>query len=98
MSSAPAIIPFYGEGTGRLFTIYYDMTHACGNRPTHNPNVTHDPPCRAFNVGHGEAQRAKELLQVKICPAYPRTVLGLAQQRVALMCGPGPGAPVGVLN
>src|SRR4051812_6525030 len=28
--------------------------------------------------------------------ACPRTVLGLAQQRVALMCGPGPGAPVGV--
>ena len=26
----------------------------------------------------------------------PRTILGLAQQRVALMCGPGPGAPVGV--
>src|SRR4051812_13407436 len=32
----------------------------------------------------------------KNCPACPRTVLGLAQQCVTLMCGPGPGAPVGV--
>ena len=31
-------------------------------------------------------------------PACPRTVLGLAQQRVALTCGPGLGAPVGVVT
>ena len=31
-------------------------------------------------------------------PAYPRTVLGLTQQRVTLTCGPGSGAPVGVQN
>ena len=33
---------------------------------------------------------------VKIRPTCSRTVLGLAQQRVTLMCGPGTGAPVGV--
>ena len=33
---------------------------------------------------------------VKIRPNCPRIVLGLAQQRAALMCGPGPGGPVGV--
>ena len=37
--------------------LYHDVTHACGNRPTHDPHVTHDPPCRAFNTGRGEAQR-----------------------------------------
>ena len=63
MSSAPAVIPFYGEGAGRLFTIYYDVTHEGSNRPTHDPHVTHDPPRRAFNAGRGEAQRARELLQ-----------------------------------
>ena len=25
--------------------------HACRNRPTHDPHVTHDPPCRAQGVG-----------------------------------------------
>ena len=32
----------------------------------------------------------------KIHPTCPRTVLGLAQQRVVLMYGLGPGIPVGV--
>ena len=41
MSSAPAVFPFYGEGAGRLFTIYCDVTQACCNRPTHDPHVTH---------------------------------------------------------
>ena len=54
------------------------------------------PPRRALNAGHGEAQLAKGLLQLKLYHACPRTVLGLAQQCFALMCGPGPGAPVGV--
>ena len=64
MSSAPAVIPFYGEGVGRpSFPIYCDVTHACGDRPTHDPHVTHDPPHRAFNAGHGEAQRTKKLLR-----------------------------------
>ena len=91
MSSAPAVIPFYGEGAGRLFPIYCDVTHACRNRPTHDPHVTHDPPRRAFNAGHGEAQASEKVTAVKIRPAYPRTVVGLAQQCVALMCGLGPG-------
>ena len=43
----------------------------------------------------GSAAREKSY-RGKNRPACPRTVLGLAQQRVALMCGPGPGAPVGV--
>ena len=33
------------------------MTHVCGNCPTHDPHVTHDPPRCAFNAGRGEAQR-----------------------------------------
>ena len=41
MSSAPAVFPFYGEGAGRLFTIYDDVTQAGSNRPTHDPHVTH---------------------------------------------------------
>ena len=36
--SAPVVIPFYGEGAGRLFTIYRDVTHEGSN-----PHVTHDP-------------------------------------------------------
>ena len=43
----------------------------------------------------GSAAREKSY-RGKNRPACPRTVLGLAQQRVALMCGPGPGAPAGV--
>ena len=39
--------------------LYRDVTHACENRPTHAPHVTHDPPRCAFNAGWGEAQRTK---------------------------------------
>ena len=45
----------------------------------------------------GSAAREK-FYRGKNRPACPRTVLGLTQQRVALMSGPGPGAPVGVQN
>ena len=69
MRSAPAVIPFYGEGAGCLFTIYCDVMHACGNRPTHDPHVTHDPPRRAFNAGHGEAQRTKSTAVKSAPPA-----------------------------
>ena len=55
MRSVPAVFPFYGEGAGRLFTIYHDVTQACNNRPTHDPHVT-------FNAVRGEAQLARELL------------------------------------
>ena len=41
MSCAPAVIPFYREGAGRLFTIYCDVTQTCNNRPMHDPHVTH---------------------------------------------------------
>ena len=41
-------------------------------------------------------QTDKEIVAVRLCHARPRTALGLAQLRLALMCGPGPGAPVGV--
>ena len=75
--------------------LYHDVTHVCGNHPTHDPHDTHDPPCRTFNAGRGEAQRMRSYYG-KICPTCPHTILGLAQQHVALMCGPGPGAPVGV--
>ena len=34
---------FYGEGAGRHFTIYCDVTHDGSNRPTHDPHITHDP-------------------------------------------------------
>ena len=43
--------------------LYNDMTHACRNRPTHDPHVTHDPPRRTFSAGRGEAQRMEKLLQ-----------------------------------
>ena len=43
----------------------------------------------------GSATREKSY-HGKNRPACLRTVLGLAQQRVALMCGLGPRAPVGV--
>ena len=58
-------------------------------------HVTRTPPRRAFNAGRGEAQQT-ENYRSKNRPSCLRTVLGLAQQCVALMCGPGPGAPVGV--
>ena len=56
--------------------------------------------CAPLHVAHstrvvGSVAREK-IYCGKNCPACPRTVLGLAQQCVALMCGPGPGAPVGV--
>ena len=73
--------------------IYSDVTHVCGNRPTHAAHVTRTPPRHAWVVGSA----AREKFHCgKNRPACPRTVLGLAQQRIALMCGPGPGALVGV--
>src|SRR4051812_44476067 len=53
----------------------------------------HATPHRVRVVG--SAAREK-FYRGKNRPAFPRTVLVLAQQRVALMCGPSPGAPVGV--
>ena len=38
------------------------------------------------------------LVTNQVATGLALTILGLAQQRVALMCGPGPGAPVGVLE
>ncbi len=157
MSSVPAVFSFYGEGAGRLFTIYHDVTQACSNRPTHDPHVTHSTrvvgkrnwrrsyhsktlprvpvhrsgpgptmlcayvwprpggSCRCTKVGallltpllmHGQLEPRPRphwgsatgggVTTVKLCHACPCTVLGLAQQCSALMCGPGPGAPVGV--
>src|SRR3954463_2404161 len=63
--------------------------HAC------RPSYAHPSTMRRARESW-EAQRAKNLTVVKKRPACPRTVLGLAQQRVALMCGPGSGAPIGV--
>ena len=37
MSSAPAVFPFYGEGAGRLFTIYYHVTHGAATAPRMTP-------------------------------------------------------------
>ena len=95
MSSTPAVIPFYGEGAGRLFSIYCDVTHACGDSPAHDPHVAHDLPRRALNASRGEAQRTKNYYG-KILPRLPVHRFGLAQQRITLMYGPDPGAPVGV--
>ena len=70
--------------------IYCDVTHACRNHPTHDPHITHDPPCRAFNAARGEAQRAKSFIAVKTAPparapfwAWPNNVsrLCVAQAR-----------------
>ena len=44
MSSAPADSSFYGEGAGRLFTIYCEVTQACCDRSTYDPDVM--PPTR----------------------------------------------------
>ena len=46
MSRAPAFSSFYGEGAGRLLTIYHDVTQACCNRSTHDPHVTHSTRVR----------------------------------------------------
>ena len=48
--------------------LYHDLTHTCGNRPTHDPHVTHDPPRRAFNAGCGEAQRTRRYHSKKPAP------------------------------
>jgi hypothetical protein len=62
--ATPLRLPlFMGKARAASFTIYCDVTHACGNRPTHDPHVTHDPPRRAFNAGRGEAQRMKQSLR-----------------------------------
>ena len=73
MSSAPTVIPFYGEGVGRLFPIYCDVTQACGNRPTHDPHVTHDPPPLMSRVQRGSWGSASERKSttVKIPPRLP---------------------------
>ena len=51
--------------------LYRDMSHACGNRPTHDPHVMHDPPRRAFNACRGEAQASEGITAVKIPPHLP---------------------------
>ena len=94
-ATPPHLPPFMGKARAASFHIYCDVTHACGNRPTHAAHVTHAPPPRVARAGRGR-RSARKFYRGKNHPACLRTVLGLAQQRVALMCGPGPGAPVGV--
>ena len=62
MSSAPAVIPFYGEGAGRLFTIYCDVTHEAGTAQRVTPTSC-TTPRRVFNASHGEAQQTEQLPQ-----------------------------------
>src|SRR4051812_27083466 len=84
----------YGEGANR--PLYYDVTHAYRAQP-HACRPRHArPPTPRHARDAWEAQRTKNLTAVKTAPPARGPFLGLAQQRVALMCGPGPGAPVGV--
>ena len=89
--AAPLRFPlFYGEDAGRLFTIHRKMTQACCRHSTHDPHVTHS----TWGVGKHNWQRDHgRLTPYHTCP---RTALGLAQLRLALRCGPGSGAPIGV--
>ena len=73
MSSAPAFFPFYGEGAGRLFTIYHDVTHERSNRPTRDPHVVHSTQVMGKR-NEQESYCGKTSPHVR-----PRTVLGLAQ-------------------
>ena len=89
MSSGPAVSKGHA---GRLFTVHHKMTQVCfGHARARNPHATHSTQVMGKRYG-------RKVTTVKNCPACPCTVLGLAQQHVALMCGPGPGAPVGVLK
>ena len=54
------------------------------------------PPRHALDADDVEVQLVRRSWKLSLCHACPRTALGLAQLRLALMCGPGPGAPVGV--
>ena len=63
MSSAPMVIPFYGEGVGRLFTIYYDVTHEGSNRPKHDPHIMHDSHVAHSTRVVGKCNWRGELLQ-----------------------------------
>ena len=57
------------------------------------PTSRTTPTSRMQHGSWGSAANG-EFYRGKSRPACPRTVLGLAQQHIALMCGPGPGAPV----
>ena len=59
-------------------------------------HTSHAPPHAAPRARIVGSTAREESYRGKNCPACPPPFLGLAQQRVALMCGPGPGAPVGV--
>ena len=56
------------------------------------------PGADAAATAPAQARGVRRLVRLVpvIRPACLRTVLGLARQHAALMCGPGPGAPVGV--
>ena len=79
--------------------LYHDVTHACGNRPTHAAHVT-----RTHHVARGswEAQRAKSFTAVKTAPparapfwAWPNNVsrLCVAQARGLLSVYKSRGSP-----
>ena len=69
----------------------YDVMHACGNQPhACRPRHTRLPMPRHARESW-EAQRAKNLTAVKTAPPTRAPFLGLAQQRIALMCGLGRG-------
>ena len=94
MSSALVRSSFYGEGAGAGSP----LPNLSALFQAHDPQdgrFASPPPRSAFNARRGCAVKAI-ITAVTLCHVCLCIVLGLAQQRLARVYGPGPGAPVGV--
>ena len=87
MGGSPAVSK---RDASRIFIVLHKVMPACFRHArAQDPHVARSTWVTGKRSGRNSGRG-------KIRTNCPRTVLGLAQQHVALMYGPGPGAPVGV--
>ena len=78
-------------GKARAASLLFDVRHR--RRAATVPCTT---PTPRTQCGPWGSTKNNKITTVNPCHACPCTVLDLAQRRFTLVCGPGPGAPVGV--
>src|SRR4051812_43467673 len=95
MSRAPAVSSFYGEGAGPPLYCSVWRHWRRHRRAATAPRTT---PTSCIQCGSLGSVADEKIMAVIPLPRVPAHCLGLAQQCLAPVYGPGLGAPVGALK